>query len=162
VNDGALESDELALKLVLGDVYAIVSVLPHWCCRTCSGRLTISLRESLAQSLDVPVIFALDYLTRSTQRTFDILVPWSLYLSLVSAALDLLLIFILLPLLVRFDLGLECFDLVILPSVGLLLLALLSDSLVEAEPGGEGANDGRDKGRNDEGFFEVLLLEAEC
>jgi len=71
----------------------------------------------------------------------NVLVSRPFYLPQISPTFYLLLIVLLLPLLILFDLGLECLDLLILTFVGLLLLALLTDSFVEAETGGEGAND---------------------
>jgi hypothetical protein len=85
------------------------------------------------------------------------LVSCSFYLPLVVAALQLSMIVSFLPLLVLFNFGLKCLDLLVLSTVCLLLLALLSDSLIEAEAGGEGTNDCRDECCDNEGLLEVFL-----
>lgn len=148
----------MALQLVLGDVYAFISSLPNRL-NPSFPKLTISLGESLAQSLDVAIVFTLDHLSRATKRSLNVLVVWSFDLPLLST-LQPLLIVLLFLLLVLFHLGLQCFDLFILTIVGLLLLGLLSNPFVEAETGSEGADDCRNQCRNDEGFFEVFLLEV--
>jgi hypothetical protein len=87
----------------------------------------------------------------------QVFISWSFYLPPISATLYLPLIIIPLLLLIRLDFGLKRLDLIVLTLVGLLLVALLFNSFVEAESSGEGANDCGDECCDNEGFLEVFL-----
>lgn len=89
------------------------------------------------------------------------LVFWSFNLPLLSATFQSLLIVSLFLLIVLLHFGLKFLDLFVLVFVRLLLLGFLTDPFVQSQTGGEGADDCGNQCRNDEGLFEVFLLEAQ-